>query len=72
MEQREPIACIDMVTFGDKPDEFNRALNRKVRDMQENGLDVEIQYQTSGVSNPKFIQADIIYSALLIGRKRKE
>ena len=71
MEQIEPIECIDMVTFGDKPDEFNRALNRKVQAMQAEGLDVEIQYQTSGVSNPKFIQADIIYSALLIGRKRK-
>ena len=71
MEQIEPIERIDMVTFGDKPDEFNRALNRKVQSMQEEGMDVEIQYQTSGVSNPKFIQADIIYSAILIGRKRK-
>ncbi|MBQ7514798.1 MAG: hypothetical protein IJS96_00830 [Schwartzia sp.] len=71
MEQLEPIECIDMVTFGDKPDEFNRALNRKVQAMQESGLDVEIQYQTAGVSQPKFIQADIIYSAILIGRKRK-
>ncbi len=71
MEQMDPIEIIDMVTFGDKPDEFNKALNRKVQTMQENGLEVEIQYQTAGVSQPKFIQADIIYSAILIGRRRK-
>ena len=72
MNQKAPIEVISVVTFGDKPDEFSKALNRRVQHMQEKGLDVEIQYQTAGISNPKFLEADIIYSALLIGRKRAE
>ncbi|MGN0940074.1 MAG: hypothetical protein ACI4OA_00045 [Selenomonadaceae bacterium] len=71
MEQKEPIEVVSMVTFGDKPDEFSKALNRRIQHMQdEMGLDVEVQYQTAGVTNTKFLEADIIYSALLIGRKR--
>lgn len=46
--------------------EFHRVLSEHINDMQENGWEVEIQYQTSMFNNEQ-----VVYSALILGRKEQ-
>lgn len=46
--------------------EFHTGLQSSIMDLQEGGLEVEIQYQTNTIN-----YAEVRYSALIIGRKEE-